>query len=72
MGRTSTLPKRLQPMLATLADGPFDGVGWVFEDKYDSERQKPRVPRFSSSEALSKRRGLVLTSPRPMDTLCSA
>ena len=35
MGRTSTLPKRLQPMLATLTDGPFDDPGWVFEDKYD-------------------------------------
>src|SRR3981081_345408 len=35
MSRTSTLPKRLQPMLATLTDGPFDDLGWVFEDKYD-------------------------------------
>ena len=35
MSRTSTLPKRLQPMLATLTDAPFDDPGWVFEDKYD-------------------------------------
>jgi ATP-dependent DNA ligase len=38
MSRTSTLPKRLQPMLATLTDAPFDDPGWVFEDKYDGFR----------------------------------
>src|SRR4051812_30966864 len=38
MSRTSTLPKRLQPMLATLTDAPFDDTGWVFEDKYDGFR----------------------------------
>jgi bifunctional non-homologous end joining protein LigD len=36
--RTSTLPKRLQPMLATLTDAPFDDKGWIFEDKYDGFR----------------------------------
>ena len=35
MSRTSTLPKRLQPMLATLTDAPFDDPNWVFEDKFD-------------------------------------
>ncbi|MTV11953.1 DNA ligase, partial [Bradyrhizobium sp. BR2003] len=34
MSRTSTLPKRLQPMLATLIDAAFDDPGWVFEDKF--------------------------------------
>ena len=29
MSRTSALPKRLQPMLATLTDSPFDDAGWV-------------------------------------------
>src|SRR6476619_4789250 len=38
MSRPSTLPKRLQPMLATLTDGPFDDKGWIFEDKYDGFR----------------------------------
>ena len=32
------LAKRLQPMLATLTDAPFDDKGWVFEDKYDGFR----------------------------------
>ena len=30
MSWTSALPKRLQPMLATLTDSPFDDAGWVF------------------------------------------
>ena len=30
MSRTSTLPKRLQPMLATLTDAPFDDPALVF------------------------------------------
>ena len=38
MARTSTLPKHLQPMLATLTDAPFDDKDWIFEDKYDGFR----------------------------------
>ena len=38
MARVSTLLKRLQPMLATLIDAPFDDPEWVFEDKYDGFR----------------------------------
>jgi bifunctional non-homologous end joining protein LigD len=38
VARTSTLPKRLQPMLATLTDAPFDDKNWIFEDKYDGFR----------------------------------
>ncbi|MCS3931990.1 hypothetical protein M2175_007021 [Bradyrhizobium elkanii] len=43
MARVSTLPKRLQPMLATLTDAPFDDKGWIFEDKYDGFRMVARV-----------------------------
>jgi hypothetical protein len=32
------LPKRLQPMLATLTNAPFEDAGRVFEDKYDGFR----------------------------------
>jgi bifunctional non-homologous end joining protein LigD len=38
VARTSTLPKQLQPMLATLTDAPFDDRDWIFEDKYDGFR----------------------------------
>jgi bifunctional non-homologous end joining protein LigD len=43
MSRTSTLPKRLRPMLATLTDAPFDDKGWVFEDKYDGFRMVAKI-----------------------------
>ncbi|MBR1251764.1 non-homologous end-joining DNA ligase [Bradyrhizobium sp. AUGA SZCCT0169] len=43
MSRTSTLPKRLQPMFATLTDGPFDDAGWIFEDKYDGFRMVAKI-----------------------------
>jgi bifunctional non-homologous end joining protein LigD len=43
MSRTSALPKRLQPMLATLTDRPFDDAGWVFEDKYDGFRMVAKI-----------------------------
>jgi bifunctional non-homologous end joining protein LigD len=43
MARISTLPKRLQPMLATLTDAPFDDKDWIFEDKYDGFRMVATV-----------------------------
>lgn len=43
MARTSTLPKRLRPMLATLTDKPFDDRNWVFEDKYDGFRMVAKI-----------------------------
>ena len=45
MARISTLPKRLQPMLATITDAPFDDKGWVFEDKYDGFRMVATIER---------------------------
>jgi bifunctional non-homologous end joining protein LigD len=38
MARIQKLPKRLQPMLATLTDAPFDDPHWVFETKWDGFR----------------------------------
>jgi len=52
MSRTSTLPKRLQPMLATLIDGPFNDSGWVFEDKYDGFRM---VAELKDGKLISQR-----------------
>ena len=59
MRRTSTLPKRLQPMLATLADGPFDNPGWVFEDKYDGFRMVAKID--GGNVTLFSRNGKIIS-----------
>jgi bifunctional non-homologous end joining protein LigD len=33
-----SLPHLVRPMLATLIPEPFDGPGWVYEEKYDGDR----------------------------------
>jgi bifunctional non-homologous end joining protein LigD len=59
MSRTSTLPKRLQPMLATLTDAPFDDPGWVFEDKYDGFRMIAEIK--NGKVAFYSRNGKVIS-----------
>src|SRR5437660_9809456 len=59
MSRTSTLTKRLQPMLATLTDAPFDDPGWVFEDKYDGFRMIAEIRR--GKVALYNRNGKIIS-----------
>jgi bifunctional non-homologous end joining protein LigD len=59
MSRTSTLPKRLQPMLATLADAPFNDPGWVFEDKYDGFRMIAEIK--NGEVALYSRNGKIIS-----------
>jgi ATP-dependent DNA ligase len=60
MARTSTLPKRLQPMLATLTDAPFDDKGWIFEDKYDGFRMVAKIE--DGSVILYSRNGQITFS----------
>jgi bifunctional non-homologous end joining protein LigD len=60
MGRTTTLPKRLQPMLATLTDAPFDDAGWVFEDKYDGFRMVAEIK--GGKVALYSRNGKIISN----------
>ena len=59
MSRTSTLPKRLQPMLATLTDAPFDDPEWVFEDKYDGFRMIAEIR--DGTVALYSRNGKIIS-----------
>src|ERR1700710_643621 len=59
MSRTSTLPKRLRPMLATLTDAPFDDSGWVFEDKYDGFRMIAKTE--AGKVTLYSRNGKILS-----------
>src|ERR1700710_2634567 len=59
MGRTTPLPKRLQPMRATLTDAPFDDAGWVFEDKYDGFRMIAEIRK--GKVALYSRNGKIIS-----------
>jgi bifunctional non-homologous end joining protein LigD len=59
VSRTSTLPKRLQPMLATLTDAPFDDPGWVFEDKFDGFRMVAKIE--SGKVTLYSRNGKIIS-----------
>jgi bifunctional non-homologous end joining protein LigD len=59
VARTSTLPKRLQPMLATLTDAPFDDKNWLFEDKYDGFRMVAKIK--GGSVTLYSRNGKIIS-----------
>jgi bifunctional non-homologous end joining protein LigD len=59
MNRKSTLPKRLQPMLATLTDAAFDDPDWIFEDKYDGFRMIAEIR--GGSVALYSRNGKIIS-----------
>src|SRR4051794_4150897 len=59
MGRKSTLPYRLQAMLATLTDAPFDDPEWVFEDKFDGFRMVAEIRR--GRVALYSRNGKIIS-----------
>jgi bifunctional non-homologous end joining protein LigD len=59
MSRMSTLPKRLQPMLATLTDAPFDDPEWIFEDKFDGFRMVAEIRR--GKVALYSRNGKIIS-----------
>jgi bifunctional non-homologous end joining protein LigD len=59
VARTSTLPKRLQPMLATLTDAPFDDKDWIFEDKYDGFRMVATIA--AGRATLYSRNGKIIS-----------
>jgi bifunctional non-homologous end joining protein LigD len=59
MPRETKLPKRLQPMLATLTDAPFDDPGWVFETKWDGFRMVSCIER--GSVTLYSRNGKIVS-----------
>jgi bifunctional non-homologous end joining protein LigD len=63
MGRPQRLPHRLQPMLATLVDRPFDDKAWVFETKWDGFRTIAVVKRRKA--VLYSRNGQVVTGRYP-------
>ena len=64
MARVQKLPKRLQPMLATLTDAPFDDPDWVFETKWDGFRMIASIE--NGKVTLYSRNGQIISdSYRP-------
>jgi bifunctional non-homologous end joining protein LigD len=59
MARVSKLPKRLQPMLATLTDAAFDDPDWVFETKWDGFRMIACIER--GGVTLYSRNGKIIS-----------
>jgi bifunctional non-homologous end joining protein LigD len=59
MARPSKLPKRLQPMLATLIDAPFDNARWIFETKWDGFRIVASID--GGKVTLYSRNGLIVS-----------
>src|SRR5262245_17282309 len=59
MPRESKLPKRLQPMLATLTDAPFDDPAWVFESKWDGFRMVATIE--NGKVTLYSRNGKIIS-----------
>jgi bifunctional non-homologous end joining protein LigD len=59
VARTSTLPAKLRPMLATLTDAPFDDKNWIFETKYDGFRMVANIE--GGKVTLYSRNGKILT-----------
>ena len=60
MARVSKLPKRLQPMLATLVDAPFDNPDWVFESKWDGFRMVTSIE--AGKVTLYSRNGQIISN----------
>jgi bifunctional non-homologous end joining protein LigD len=56
VGRAEPMPAFIEPMTATLADGPFDDPEWLFEVKWDGYRVQAHVR--DGRVALFTRRGL--------------
>jgi bifunctional non-homologous end joining protein LigD len=57
------LLRRLQPMLATLTDAPFDDKDWIFEDKFDGFRMVATTEH--GNVTLYSRNGKVITHTYP-------
>lgn len=54
VGRAAPLPERVEPMLAVLADQPFDSPDYAFEVKFDGMRVLARVDGAGSLSLMSR------------------
>jgi bifunctional non-homologous end joining protein LigD len=58
-----TMPSRVEPMLATLAEHPFSDPNWLFEIKWDGVRALARIE--NGALALRSRNGIDITTRYP-------
>jgi bifunctional non-homologous end joining protein LigD len=63
MKKNDSIPFRISPMLATLADEPFANPDWIFEEKYDGVRMW--AYKEGNSVSLISRNGIDRTSRYP-------
>jgi bifunctional non-homologous end joining protein LigD len=61
--RKGTMPSRVEPMLATLADQPFSDPNWLFEIKWDGVRALGRIE--NGALALRSRNSIDITKRYP-------
>src|SRR5256886_4036766 len=61
--RKSTMPSRVEPMLATLTDRPFSDPHWLFEIKWDGVRALARIE--SGTLTLRSRTGVDIAKRYP-------
>ena len=61
--RKGTMPSRVEPMLATLADQPFSDPNWLFEIKWDGVRALARIE--NGTLALRSRNGVDIAKRYP-------
>jgi bifunctional non-homologous end joining protein LigD len=62
--KATPMPDEVVPMLATLADAPFDDKAWLFELKWDGYRAIARIER-DGTMTLSSRTGKDFTQKFP-------
>src|SRR6266852_264477 len=61
--RKSSMPSKVEPMLATLAEHPFSDPNWLFEIKWDGVRAQARIE--NGTLALRSRTGVDITNRYP-------
>src|SRR5215472_12036571 len=61
--RKSTMPSRVEPMLATIAEHPFSDPNWLFEIKWDGVRALARIE--DGAVTLRSRNHIDITSRYP-------
>jgi bifunctional non-homologous end joining protein LigD len=69
-GKKAAFPKEITPMLATLADAPFEQDGWFFEPKLDGVRAIAYVKNGTCHLNSRNQNDLTIKYPSVAQSLC--